>query len=82
MNTAIARNEYSFDTHLDFGCLGELPVEVFYVYHRGRPTSDPYQIPDPPYCEITWVEWEGKNIKDQLSESTIEELAIEAIAHC
>lgn len=37
-------DEHIYNTHLDFGLLGELPVEVFYTYHQALRSNDPYQV--------------------------------------
>lgn len=47
------RNEHVYDTHLDFGFLGELPVEIFYVWHEQLLSNDPYQVQERAYAEIT-----------------------------
>lgn len=77
---AIAKNgqEWSFDTRLDLGVLGEQPVEVFYQHYYGRKTNDPFQVPDPEYCEVSAVFWEGKDITDKLNGDLLEDLAFEA----
>lgn len=71
--------EWSFDTHLDFGVLGEKQVEVFYLHFYENKSNDPFQIPEPEYCEVTSVIWDGKDIKSSLNEDLIEDLAIDAL---
>lgn len=46
-------NEHVYDTALDFGLLGELPVEVFYVWHEQMLSNDPYQTQERGYAEIS-----------------------------
>lgn len=48
-------NEHIYNTHLDFGLLGELPVEVFYVWHNQMLSNDPYQVQERGYAELTAV---------------------------
>ena len=36
--------DHIYSTQLDFGLLGELPVEVFYIYQQARLSNDPYQV--------------------------------------
>ena len=77
---AIAKTgqEWSFDTHLDLGVIGEQPVEVFYLHYYGRKSNDAFMPPEPEYCEVTAVLWEGKDITDKLNGNLIEDLSFEA----
>lgn len=77
---SIARNgqEWSFNTRLDMGVLGEQPIEVFYIHFYGRKSNDPFQVPDPEHCQVTSVEWEGKDITDKLNSNLLDDLSIEA----
>lgn len=77
-------NEHVYDTFLDFGLLGELPVEVFYIWHSALASNDPYQVYERSYAELTGAVAmiEGKEIdvfgyvlKDQ---DLAESLAVDA----
>lgn len=78
---AIARNgqEWSFDAYLDFGVIGEQPVEVFYTHHYGLKHNDAFMAPEPEYCEVTSVMWNNKDIAGLLNDNLIEDLSFEAL---
>lgn len=71
--------EWAFETHLDLGNIGEHQVEVFYRHYYENPSNDPYQPPEPEYCEITSVIWEGKDVFSLLSEDIKEDLSFKAL---
>ena len=71
--------EWSFETHLDLGVIGEKKVEVFYRHYYENPSNDPYQVPEPEYCEVTSVIWGKLDLKDDLNADLIEDLAFEAL---
>lgn len=51
----LRNNEYTYETYLDFGLLGELPVEVFYLWHQQMLSNDPYQVQTRGYAEVSAV---------------------------
>ena len=51
----LRNNEHIYNTQLDFGLLGELPVEVFYVWHQQMLSNDPYQVQTRGYAEVSSV---------------------------
>ena len=85
MNAAIVKSiysrgqEWSFETSLDLGVIGEKQVEVFYRHYYENPSADPYQVPEPEYCEVTAVMWGDVDLKDDLKGDLVEDLAFEAL---
>lgn len=71
--------EWSFETFMDFGVIGEKQVDVYYDHFHGRPTLDRLEPPEPEHCVVNAVHLDGKDIKDSLQESLIEDLEIEAL---
>lgn len=55
MKKILQNNEHIYETYLDFGLLGELPVEVFYLWHRQMLSNDPYQVQNRGYAEVSAV---------------------------
>lgn len=85
MNAAVVKSiyargqEWSFETHLDLGVIGEKKVEVFYRHFYENPSADPYQVPEPEYCEVTAVMWGNLDLKSDLNGDLVEDLETEAL---
>lgn len=71
--------EWSFETYLDLGVIGEKQVEVFYRHYYENPSNDPFQCPEPEYCEVTSVMWGEIDLKDDLNGDLVEDLAFDAL---
>lgn len=64
---------------LDFGCIGERYVDVFYDWHEPNPSNDPFQPPENGGVVITdvrvFLDGTELSILHWLSPSRVEELA-------
>lgn len=67
------RDEHIYNTHLDFGLLGELPVEVFYTYQQAMRSNDPYQAQESggaTVCAVTaTIEGKEVNVTDYVTKN-------------